>query len=114
MYVSKGLIFHAYESATDTVHHKWGFRLHELEEKHDATARKFAGAALALAEKENVHANIYATKEKNLVGETIYWVHFRGTRRSWERVYRALGGYGGKAGVMKPETITKALAAVGA
>lgn len=117
MYVSKGLIaFYAESSTMDESHALYGARFNDPDDlaKLDAYARKVAGAMLALAPAGNVYARLYCTKSTNLVGETIVWLRFRGHRGSWERVWRALGGYGGKAGVMKPETITKALAAVGA
>lgn len=116
MFVSKGLIAFYAESAFDESHALYGARFEDPDDlaKLDAYARKVAGAMLALAPKGNVYARLYCTKEKNLIGETIVWLRFRGHRGTWERVWRALGGYGGKVGVMKPETLEKALAEAGA
>lgn len=86
-------------------HWFWGFREKNLESM-DAMARKLAGAIFL----HQAYACLYAKKETNLVGETIYWLHIRAPQSTWERIWRAVGGFGGWIGVAKPEELEAAIA----
>lgn len=73
---------------------KWGVR---KPEDNDALARKLACCIFHLG----AHAKLYTTRSRNLVGETIYWLHLDAPRSVWNEVWRAAGGFGGTQGILK-------------
>lgn len=79
------LFFPSTDGSASDAHTTTGFRMHRLAECADAAAK-----LVAVAAELDLRVQVYATREKNLVGETIVWLHTRGSHYAIARCFSTL------------------------